>query len=61
VPQALLGNASAADSGSAGTADEQRLVGALLARDGHPADQDTSSIQTLLAGPMMRGTVVSTR
>jgi virulence factor Mce-like protein len=61
VPQALLGNASAADSGSAGTADEQRVVGALLARDGQPADQDTSSIQTLLAGPMMRGTVVSTR
>jgi len=61
LPQALLGNASAADSGSAGTADEQRVVGALFARDGHPVDQDASSIQTLLAGPMMRGTVVSTR
>jgi hypothetical protein len=61
VPQALLGNASAADSGSAGTADEQRVVGALLAGDGQPADPGASGIQTLLAGPMMRGTVVSTR
>ena len=32
------GNASAADSGIAGTAEEQRVVGALLARDGHAAD-----------------------
>jgi virulence factor Mce-like protein len=61
VPQALLGDASASDSGTAGTAEEQRVVGALLARDGQPADPGASSIQTLLAGPMMRGTVVSTR
>jgi virulence factor Mce-like protein len=61
VPQALLGKASAADSGSAGTTDEQRVVAALLARDGQSSDGGASSIQTLLAGPMMRGTVVSTR
>ena len=61
LPQALLGNTSAADSGSAGTAEEQRVVGALLARNGQPADDGSSGIQTLLAGPMMRGTVVSTR
>ena len=61
VPQALLGDASAADSGTAGTAEEQRVVGALLARDGQASDPGASSIQTLLAGPMMRGTVVSTR
>jgi len=61
VPQALLGDASAADSGSAGTVDEQRVVGALLAHGGQPSDGGESGIQTLLAGPMMRGTVVSTR
>jgi phospholipid/cholesterol/gamma-HCH transport system substrate-binding protein len=61
VPEALLGDASAADSGSAGTVDEQRVVGALLNRGGRPSDQGESGIQTLLAGPMMRGTVVSTR
>lgn len=61
LPQALLGNASAADSGTAGTAEEQRVVGALLTRDGQTADPGASGIQTLLAGPMMRGTVVSTR
>lgn len=61
LPQALLGNASASDSGTAGTVEEQRVVGALLARDGQPADTGSSSIQTLLAGPLMRGTVVSTR
>jgi virulence factor Mce-like protein len=47
-----------ADSGSSGTAQEQALVGALLARDG---GGEPSSIQTLLAGPLLRGTVVSTR
>jgi len=61
VPEALLGKAPAADSGSAGTTDEQRVVAALLARDGQSSDGGASSIQTLLAGPMMRGTVVSTR
>ena len=61
VPQALLGDASAADSGSAGTVDEQRVVGALLGHGGQPSDGGESGIQTLLAGPMMRGTVVSTR
>ncbi|GAA2482903.1 MCE family protein [Terrabacter carboxydivorans] len=61
LPQALLGNASAADSGTAGTAEEQRVVGALLTPDGQTADPGASGIQTLLAGPMMRGTVVSTR
>jgi virulence factor Mce-like protein len=47
-----------ADSGTAGTADEQALVGALLSRDG---TSRPSGIQTLLAGPLLRGTVVSTR
>ncbi len=62
LPQALLGTASAADSGSAGTADEQRVVEALFVRDGQEqSDEGASSIRTLLAGPMMRGTVVSTR
>ncbi|GAB3878236.1 MCE family protein [Terrabacter terrigena] len=60
VPQALLGDA-AADSGTAGTADEQRVVGALFARDGQQANDGSDGIRTLLAGPMMRGTVVSTR
>lgn len=61
VPQALLGDASTSGSGSAGTADEQRVVGALLARDGAAPDPTTSGIRTLLAGPLLRGTVVSTR
>jgi len=61
VPQSLLGDASAADSGSAGTVDEQRVVGALLGDGGQPSDDGESGIRTLLAGPMMRGTVVSTR
>ncbi|WP_083707289.1 MCE family protein [Intrasporangium flavum] len=60
IPQALLGGAGASDSGSAGTLDEQRLVAALLARD-DSAGASPSGIQTLLAGPLMRGTVVSTR
>jgi virulence factor Mce-like protein len=61
VPSALVGNASAADSGTAGTTDEQQVVGALLAGEGGPREPGGSGIQTLLAGPMMRGTVVSTR
>ncbi len=44
------------DSGLAGTEQEQQVVAALLGRDGHP-----SAITTLLAGPMMRGTVVNQR
>ena len=60
IPQALLGGAGASDSGSAGTVDEQRLVAALLARD-DSGGASPSGIQTLLAGPLMRGTVVSTR
>jgi virulence factor Mce-like protein len=47
-----------ADSGAAGTTDEQALVGALLSRDGASRP---SGIQTLLAGPLLRGSVVSTR
>ena len=61
IPQALLGDAADAGSGTAGTSDEQHVIGALLARDGRPAPAGASGIQTLLAGPMMRGTVVSTR
>ncbi len=60
IPQALVGSAGNADSGSAGTVDEQRLVAALFARD-DSGDASPSGIQTLLAGPLMRGTVVSTR
>jgi phospholipid/cholesterol/gamma-HCH transport system substrate-binding protein len=43
-----------ADSGLAGTEQEQNVVAALLTHDGHP-----SAITTLLAGPMLRGTVVN--
>lgn len=43
-----------ADSGLAGTEQEQHVVAALLSRDGRP-----SAITTLLAGPMLRGTVVN--
>ncbi len=73
LPAALLGDA--ADSGTAGTAEEQQVVAALLTRDstdpsgttgggaadGGVAPTRPSGIQTLLAGPMLRGTVVSTR
>jgi hypothetical protein len=43
-----------ADAGLAGTEQEQDVVAALLSHDGHP-----SAITTLLAGPMLRGTVVN--
>ncbi|PRY57512.1 virulence factor Mce-like protein [Knoellia remsis] len=43
------------EAGLAGTAEEQQLVGALV---GLPADRDPG-LATLLAGPMMRGTVVN--
>lgn len=61
LPTAFLTNASGGtDSGLAGTAEEQLVVDSLLAPapDGEPRP---SAIQTLLAGPMMRGSVVSTR
>jgi hypothetical protein len=45
-----------ADSGLAGTEQEQLLVAALLSTDG---SQPASAITTLLAGPMLRGSVVS--
>lgn len=47
-----------ADSGLAGTEEEQKVVAALLSMDG-PAEP--SAITTLLAGPMLRGSVVSQR
>ena len=43
------------DSGLAGTTAEQQLVAALL----RPGDPAPSAITTLLAGPMLRGSVVS--
>jgi virulence factor Mce-like protein len=59
LPEAFLTGASAGtDSGLAGTAEEQLVVDSLLAPGG---DAGPSAIQTLLAGPMMRGSVVSTR
>jgi hypothetical protein len=45
-----------ADSGLAGTEQEQQLVAALLSTDG---TAQPSAITTLLAGPILRGTVVS--
>ena len=50
--QAIVG----ADSGLAGTEAEQDVVAALLSPDG-----TRSAITTLLAGPMLRGTVVNQR
>jgi hypothetical protein len=47
-----------ADSGLAGSEEEQKVVAALLTRDG---SSEPSAITTLLAGPMLRGTVVSSR
>jgi phospholipid/cholesterol/gamma-HCH transport system substrate-binding protein len=59
LPQLFAGQSGMAvadpDSGLAGTAQEQRLVTSLLDPDAaHP-----SAITTLLAGPILRGTVVS--
>ena len=60
LPQAFLGASGAAipdaDSGLAGTEDEQALVAALLT----PGSTQDPALTTLLAGPMLRGTVVST-
>ena len=47
-----------ADSGLAGTEEEQHVVAALLSGTG---SAEPSAITTLLAGPMLRGTVVSQR
>ena len=47
-----------AGAGLAGTAEEQQVVAALLARDG---SRGPSAITTLLAGPMLRGSVVNQR
>jgi virulence factor Mce-like protein len=47
-----------AGSGLAGTAEEQQVVAALFSRDG---SGEPSAITTLLAGPMLRGTVVHQR
>ncbi|KQZ89236.1 hypothetical protein ASD62_07870 [Phycicoccus sp. Root563] len=46
------------DAGLAGTEEEQRVVAALLSGNG---SAEPSAITTLLAGPMLRGTVVSQR
>lgn len=59
LPEAFLAPEGAGiptvDSGLAGTVEEQQLVGALVGlKDGQDA-----GLTTLLAGPMMRGTVVS--
>jgi hypothetical protein len=59
LPSALSGRAGAAsgdpDTGSAGTVDEQELVAALLSPEGGRP----SALTTLLAGPLLRGMVVS--
>ena len=59
LPQAFLGASGAsipnADSGLSGTADEQAIVSALLT----PGATGDASLTTLLAGPMLRGSVVS--
>jgi phospholipid/cholesterol/gamma-HCH transport system substrate-binding protein len=62
LPSAFTSDAGLAiadvDSGLAGTQEEQQVVASLLSRDG---TGQPSAIATLLAGPMMRGTVVSQR
>ncbi len=55
VPTAL--GIPRADSGLAGTAGEQQVIARLFAQDG--ADARPSAITTLLAGPILRGTVVN--
>ena len=60
LPAAFTGSSGlaigTADSGLAGTEEEQHVVAALLSEDG---SAKPSAITTLLAGPMLRGTVVS--
>ena len=58
--QSGLGIADA-DSGLAGTEQEQQLVAALLATDDSQPSAESMAITTLLAGPMLRGSVVSQR
>jgi virulence factor Mce-like protein len=61
LPEAFVNGASGgADAGLAGTAEEQVVVGSLLGQ-GADGGAEPSAIQTLLAGPMMRGSVVSTQ
>jgi virulence factor Mce-like protein len=59
LPQAFLTPEGAqiptVDAGLAGTVEEQQLVGALVG----VTEGEDASLTTLLAGPMMRGTVVS--
>jgi virulence factor Mce-like protein len=60
LPSMFAGQSGAgipeADAGLAGTEQEQQLIAALLSTDGTARP---SAITTLLAGPMLRGTVVS--
>lgn len=62
LPSAFTGTAGAGisdvNAGLAGTEEEQKVVAALLSRDG---SGEPSAITTLLAGPMLRGAVVSQR
>ena len=59
VPAAFLTTApGGTDAGLAGTAEEQVVVASLLSSQADPAP---SAVQTLLAGPLLRGSVVSTR
>lgn len=58
IPSAFLGQAGPSDSGTAGSREEQQLVAALLSPD---SGSQPSGIQTLLAGPILRGTTVSNR
>ena len=62
LPSAFAGTSgvglSDGDAGLAGTEEEQKVVAALLSSDG---SAQPSAITTLLAGPILRGTVVSQR
>jgi phospholipid/cholesterol/gamma-HCH transport system substrate-binding protein len=62
LPSAFTGTAGAGvsdvNAGLAGTEEEQKVVAALLSRD---VSGEPSAITTLLAGPMLRGAVVSQR
>jgi virulence factor Mce-like protein len=62
LPSAFAGTSAVGipdgDAGLAGTEEEQKVVAALLSSDG---SSRPSAITTLLAGPILRGTVVSQR
>jgi phospholipid/cholesterol/gamma-HCH transport system substrate-binding protein len=64
LPAAFLGTSALAigdpDAGLAGTQEEQQVVAALLSGDG-TGQREPSAITTLLAGPILRGQVVSQR